>query len=307
MDAIFVENLVKSYASKDRMTLAVDHITFSVKKGEIFGFLGPNGAGKSTTINILSGTLSKDSGTVRILGKDPVIEHEYVRNRMNVASAYFGLTDVLTIQENLEIYSRLYGIKNRKERIAHVLSNFQLDHLIHKKTSTLSSGERTRLSLCKGFLNNPEVLLLDECTVGLDPSVAETTRSLIKQYNRKYKTTILFTSHYMYEVEELCSRIAFMNKGKIVTIDTASNLKQLIKKQTVEMTFVKKHPSLPAFFKSRDLTLLSCDDAHVIFELASEATLHELLHALYQKKFTIKDLQIHQPTLEDVFIKFSRP
>src|SRR3989338_1471038 len=225
MYAIEVKNLVKTFESKGKKFRAVNNVSFNVKKGEIFGLLGPNGAGKTTTLNILNGLLTKDSGTVKLLGYDLGDNWEYVRNKVNVATAYYSLSEVLTIAQNLKVYAKLYGVKNHATRIQDLLKTFELEDLANKKIVHLSSGERTRVALCKGFINNPEVLFLDECTVGLDPDIAEKTRMFIKDYQKQNATTIVFTSHYMYEVEELCRRIAFMDKGKLLKVDTADNFK----------------------------------------------------------------------------------
>src|SRR3989344_5117532 len=205
MDPIIVRNLKKTYRWKGRVTEALRGVSFSVKKGEIFGLLGPNGAGKSTTTHILSGVLTKDAGDVRILGG--AVSESAVRERMNVASAYFGMLDLLTVEENLRVAARLYRVQRPEDRIFELLQRFKIAHLAKAPFRSLSSGERTRVLLCKGPINIPEVLLLDECTVGLDPDIAELTRSIIADYQREHRTTILFTSHYMQEVEQLCNRI----------------------------------------------------------------------------------------------------
>ena len=185
MDYIEVYNLVKTFKEKGKEIIAVDGISFKVRKGEIFGLLGPNGAGKSTTINILTGLVEKDSGTVKILGFEPEKNWEFVKNNSNVATAYSWLSDVLTIRQNLRVYAKLYGVKNYEEKINELLRLFELDDIADRKIVRLSSGENTRVVLCKGLINNPKVLFLDECTVGLDPDIADKTRSTIKDYQQK--------------------------------------------------------------------------------------------------------------------------
>src|SRR3989338_8946404 len=172
MNYIDVSNLVKTFREKGRIIKAVDNISFSVRKGEIFGLLGPNGAGKSTTINILTGLLEKDSGTVRILGFEPERNWEFVKNNSNVATAYSWLSDVLSIRQNLRVYAKLYGVKNYEQKITELLELFELKDIADRKIIRLSSGENTRAVLCKGLINDPKVLFLDECTVGLDPDIA---------------------------------------------------------------------------------------------------------------------------------------
>jgi len=229
MAVIEVKNLKKSYGK----TKALRGISFEIKKGEIFGLLGPNGAGKSTTIDILIGLLAKDSGTVKILGKNP----DDVRQDFNVISSNAWLTGVLSVYENLKVYAMIYGVKNVDERINELLELFEIKNLRNRQYGSLSTGQLTRVHLCKGLINSPKVLLLDECTNGLDPYLAEKTRKVIK--NLKKSTTILFTSHNMFEVEQLCDRIAFINRGKLVWQGTAQKLKKIHRKRTLQDVFIK--------------------------------------------------------------------
>ena len=305
MDPISVINLVKTYNWKGRVTHALRGVTFSVKKGEIFGLLGPNGAGKSTTTHILAGILSRDSGKLEILGHDPEREPE-VKQRMNVASAYFSMSDLLTVEENLRIYAKLYGLRDAKAEINLLLKRFEMLPLRNAIFRSLSSGERTRALLCKGLLNTPEVLLLDECTVGLDPDVAQLTREIIASYQHEHGTAILFTSHYMQEVEQLCDRIAFLQEGKITFTDTAKALKKRINTQIVELELTKP-AALAAFFTDRGITVLSERANRYTLEVSTEDVgFYKALNALFQQGHKIKDLQIHPPTLEQVFIKIAR-
>ncbi|HLC66172.1 MAG TPA: ABC transporter ATP-binding protein [Candidatus Nanoarchaeia archaeon] len=304
MDPIIVRNLKKTYRWKGRVTEALRGVSFSVKKGEIFGLLGPNGAGKSTTTHILSGVLTKDAGDVRILGG--AVSESAVRERMNVASAYFGMLDLLTVEENLRVAARLYRVQRPEDRIFELLQRFKIAHLAKAPFRSLSSGERTRVLLCKGLINIPEVLLLDECTVGLDPDIAELTRSIIADYQREHRTTILFTSHYMQEVEQLCNRIAFLSEGKIILIDTAKALKKRINTQVVEIE-LQRPAELRKFFTERGITVLAVRGNRYTLELSTTGeNLYKSLNRLFQQGHKIRDLQIHPPTLEQVFIKIAR-
>ena len=305
-NAIEVRGLTKIYKSKGKIFKAVDNINFDIKKREIFGLLGPNGAGKTTTINMILGVLSKDKGSVKILGKDFDQNKEELKNIMNVASAYHSLTTALSIMENLIVYARLYGVKNPKKRINHLLEQFKLTHLKDKQVSFLSSGEKTRLALCKALLNKPRILLLDECTVGLDPDIAEKTREYIQKYCKENKTTMIFTSHYMYEVEELCNRIAFMSRGKIVKIDTAHNLKKKIKKQIIELKIIKKHPEIKSILEKKGINILSAKSNNIIFEIDAKHNISELISFILKKGIKIQDIHIKKPTLSDVFINIAR-
>lgn len=307
MNYIEVKNLVKTFKEKGTIITAVNNISFSVKKGEIFGLLGPNGAGKTTTINMLNGILEKDSGFIKILGFEPEKNWEFVKNNTNVATAYSWLSDVLTVRQNLRVYAKLYGVKNYEKRMEELLEVFELKNVADRKVIRLSSGENTRAVLCKGLINNPKVLFLDECTVGLDPDIAEKTRNLIKDYQNKNNCTILFTSHYMYEVEQLCNRIAFMLNGKIISIDTSSNLKKLIKKHTVELAVKRDINLLKEFLKTEGVDIIFVKDNAVIFEVTTENDkLYKVINKIFHKGFLLSHLHVKGPTLDDIFIKISR-
>ncbi|MBI5390458.1 ABC transporter ATP-binding protein [Candidatus Woesearchaeota archaeon] len=299
MGALSVTGLVKKYGD----FTALAGINLTVKKGEFFGLLGPNGAGKSTLINIIGGLLSYDAGTATAFG----LPLQEVKQRMNVVSAYADLHSILTVEQNLRVYAHIYGVKDREKKIADLLSMFELQHLKSKRSNHLSSGEKSRVMLCKGLLNDPELLLLDECTVGLDPDIAEKTRRILLAYQQRTGATILFTSHYMHEVEELCGRIAFLQQGKILKIGTASVLKQMIKRQIISIDFVKADPALLAFLREKGVIITHSEGNTISFELHEEdEKLYKLLNRLFQQGYKIKDLKITKSTLDDVFIKIAR-
>jgi len=296
--AVEVSNLKKSYGKFQ----ALKGISFKIRKGEIFGLLGPNGAGKSTAINILADLLTKDSGRIRILGKEP----RDVKEKMNVATAYSWMNGILKVHENLRIFARLYNIPNAEERIDYLIDLFGLTELRNKKAYTLSSGEATRLNICKGLINKPDVLLLDECTVGLDPEVAAKTRRIIKNLQKKESTTILFTSHIMHEVEQLCNRIAFLSHGKILKIGTTKSIKKLIDRQIVRIEFIPGRKPIEKILKKLDVDILYLKKNKVSIGVRQKKfKLHEMLHPILKAGIRIKDLHVRKPTLDDVFIKIA--
>lgn len=207
-----VKNLEKKFAD----VVAVDGISFTIYEGEITGLLGPNGAGKTTTIQMILDIITPTKGEITIFEKSLKAHREDVLSRINFSSPYVALPYNLTVRENLLTFARLYGIENIKDKIDQVTEFFAISDLLPKMTSTLSTGQLTRLNLTKALLNDPKLLLLDEPTASLDPDIADKTRKLLKRIQQEKGISILYTSHNMAEIEELCDRIIFMNKGKIV-------------------------------------------------------------------------------------------
>jgi len=217
---IKVKNLKKSFGS----VVAVDGLSFSVEKGSITGLLGPNGAGKTTTIQMLLDLVTPTSGEIEVFSKDLHKDREFVLSRMNFSSPYVSLPSNLKAWENLATFARLYGVKDVKGKINELADFFQIRDLLPRMTSTLSTGQLTRLNLTKSLLNDPELLLLDEPTSSLDPDIADRTIKLLKKIQKEKGVTILYTSHNMAEVEEICDRIIFIQKGKIKDEGTPEEL-----------------------------------------------------------------------------------
>lgn len=230
-DPLIVKDLKKTYIDKKGTVEALKGISFSVKQGEIFGLLGPNGAGKTTAINIITGLVSADSGSVQYFDQEWC---EDVQNRINATTAYSWLNGNLTVEQNLKVYALMYAVKNSDARITKLLKTFSIEDLRHRRVYDLSSGQSVRANLCKALINDPELLFLDEATAGLDPEIAADVRKEIKRLGK----TIVFTSHIMREVEELCDRVAFIKDGKIMVIDTPKNLKRKLNKNTLEEVFL---------------------------------------------------------------------
>ncbi|MCM8773726.1 MAG: ABC transporter ATP-binding protein, partial [Candidatus Omnitrophica bacterium] len=205
---------VKDISKRFNNILALDAISFTVSSDEILGLLGPNGAGKSTTINILLGLLEPNRGEFWVDGLSMHNNREEILQRMNFFADYAPLPGNLTVFQNLYIFSIVYGIRNKLEVIDTLLRQFDLEKYRNTKTGLLSSGEQTRLGLAKAMLNSPKLLLLDEPTASLDPSRAKEIRSVIKNFVRKNKCGVLWTSHNMYEVEEVCDRVIFLFRGR---------------------------------------------------------------------------------------------
>ena len=218
-----INNLVKKFGN----ITAVDNISFKIKEGEVTGLLGPNGAGKTTTILMLLDLIIPDSGTINIFGKDNRKNREEILGKVNFSSPYVSLPGNLKVVENLLTFARLYGVENPKEKIRELAEFFGITDFLDKLTLTLSTGQLTRLNLAKAFLNDPKLLLLDEPTASLDPDIADRARKLIKKLQKERNVTIIYTSHNMAEIEEMCDRVIFIRKGRIHDDGTPQ---QLIKK-----------------------------------------------------------------------------
>jgi len=229
-----VSELSKRYGG----TLAVDSISFEVERNEIVGLLGPNGAGKTTTINMVLGVLEPSSGTIRIRDIDLSKRRAQALQHTNFAAVYAPLPGNLTVSENLRIFGLIYGVTPLDARIEALLSEFDLKRFRNTKCGVLSSGEQTRVALAKAMLNSPELLLLDEPTASLDPSVALEIRDKIRQFASRGRTGVLWTSHNMYEVQEVCHRVLFLSHGKILLEGDPKTLPQEHGKESLEELFI---------------------------------------------------------------------
>lgn len=228
--------VVKNISKKYREVSAVEDVSFTVESGKIVGLLGPNGAGKTTIINIILGLVLPDRGRILIKGEDLRLRSKVLKD-VGFFASYAPLPGNLTVYENLYIFSLLYGFKD-KSRIEEIIDKFNLRKFTHTKSGLLSSGEQTRLGLAKSFLNNPKLLLLDEPTSSLDPSVAKETRLIIKNFVKENNCGVLWTSHNMHEVEEVCDRVIFLSKGKIFLEGDPRVLPSLYNKANLEELFI---------------------------------------------------------------------
>ena len=230
-----VINLSKSYNAKE----AVKDISFRINRNEIIGILGPNGCGKTTTIGMILGLLKPSQGKVLINGIEIENNRVDLLNKLNFISPYIELPKKLTVRQNLEVYGRLYDIKNLKGKIDYLCEKLRLNELINKITGELSSGQKNKVSLAKSIINDPTVLLLDEPTASLDPETGDFVRNFLEEYQKENQTSILLASHNMIEVERLCSSVLMMNNGSIIDKGSPEELIEKHGRKNMEEVFLK--------------------------------------------------------------------
>ncbi|RUA19551.1 MAG: ABC transporter ATP-binding protein [Alphaproteobacteria bacterium] len=234
-ETIIVDGLTKQFKN----ILAVNNISFKIGKGKIIGLLGPNGCGKSTTIGMMLGLIKPSSGTVIINGQNIEQNRTDLLEKMNFISPYVELPKKLTVEENLKVYGRLYGVKNLKDKISDLMEKLNLLDFKSRKTGELSSGQKNRVSLAKALINDPEILFLDEPTASLDPDVGDYIRGFIEDYASNKGATILLASHNMNEVERLCYEVMMMKNGEIIDKGKCDDLINKHGRKNLEEVFLK--------------------------------------------------------------------
>ncbi len=219
--------------------VALDRFSFKLKRGEVLGLLGANGAGKTTSMNMLLGLTTPTSGSIQAFGRDFFKNRVELLKRMNFSSAYTSLPGNLLVWQNLLVFAKIYGVPDHKKKITELLELFEISDLRKRVTGQLSAGESTRLNLCKALLNDPELLLLDEPTASLDPDIADKVRKTIRRVQSERQISILYTSHNMRDIEEVCDRVIFLHKGKVVTEGTTADIVAKSQQSSLEDVFIK--------------------------------------------------------------------
>jgi len=218
---------------------ALDAFSFQLHKGEVLGLLGANGAGKTTAMNMLLGLTTPTGGSIHAFGQDLAKHRIEILKRTNFSSAYTALPGNLLVWQNLLVFARIYGVPNAKQKINDLLELFEIADLSKRVTGQLSAGESTRVNLCKSLLNDPELLLLDEPTASLDPDIADKVRKTIRKVQAERQISILYTSHNMRDIEEVCDRVIFLHKGKVVTEGTPTEIVARSEQSSLEDVFIK--------------------------------------------------------------------
>jgi ABC-2 type transport system ATP-binding protein len=304
-DIIKVEGLTKVF---NHSLTAVDHISFSVKKGEIFGFLGPNGAGKTTTINMLITILKPTEGKATILGSDIANQSNEVRNSIGLVPQEYTADDDLTGYENILLCADLYGIPRSvsKKRAEELLQLVELTEFKDKKVQTYSGGMRRRLELAGGLINRPKVLFLDEPTLGLDVQTRAATWNYIKTLKKEFGMTLFMTTHYLEEADSLCDRIAIIDHGRIVVVGTPNELKDSLGGDIVTLSVEKEG----------DITGLIAGVAHVkevkkengsytIKAESAEVAAPLIIETLRKASHVVTRLSLTKPTLNEVYLQYT--
>ena len=303
--AISVRDLNKIYGvgSKNEK-VALNNISLQVKKGSIFGLLGPNGAGKSTFINILADLVRKTSGHIEIFGMSHHENLKDVKKLMGIVPQELNIDPFFTPYELLEIQAGLFGVPKKNRRTNEILKLLALEDKSHAYARTLSGGMRRRLLIAKAMVHDPEILILDEPTAGVDVELRANLWTNINKLNNEGKT-IIITTHYLHEAEELCNEIAIIDNGNLITKDTTSNIKSLIDRKQIIISLDSKNFNLDPIM-GLDLECEINSDYLIINYKPSEISFNKILDALQLSNIKVKDLTINETKLEDVFLKLTK-
>ncbi len=296
---IRIHNLTKRY---EKLT-AVDNLSLNIEQSEVFGLLGPNGAGKTTVIHMLATLLKPTSGSATVNGFDILKEPEKVRSSIGIVFQVPSSDDLLTGYENLKIHAMLYGVDPdiREKRISDALELVGLTERKDDQVKKYSGGMRRRLEIARGLIHNPTVLFLDEPTLGLDPSSRETMWKYIQQLVKKEKLTIILTTHYMEEADILCNRIGIIDKGKIIALDTPTNLKSMLNGDIVKLKLKRQDFDISILQNLECVKKIDSLDGYVILSVDdAKKNIPEIL-----KHVDVESVESSSPTLNDVFLKLT--
>jgi len=304
LEIIKTQNLTKKF---NKFT-AVDDVSFSVEKGEVFGFLGPNGAGKTTTIKMLTTLLNPSNGTATIAGFDIKKQRNQVRQNIGIVFQEPALDTELTGEENLEYHARMYGIKKekRKQRIDEVLDLVDLTEKRKVMVKNYSGGMKRRLEIARGLMHYPTVLFLDEPTLGLDAQTRRAIWNYVKKMNKEENTTIFLTTHYMDEADFLCNRVGIIDKGKILVIDKINSLKNSIGKDLITLSCIDLNKLIKVLEKQNWVSNIKKHEKNITFGVEKGDEKIPIIIELAQKhNIKIKSISVRKPTLDDVFLSYT--
>lgn len=303
MKAIKAEGLTKNFGN----LVAVDKVSLEIEEGELFGMLGPNGAGKTTLAKMLSTLLKPTSGYAEVWGNDVTLKQDEVRRCIGVVFQDPSVDDKLTGKENLDFHARMYGMRKelREKRIAEVLDLVDLTEKADIQLEAYSGGMQRRLEIARGLMHRPKVLFLDEPTLGLDVQTRRNIWDYIKTLNRKEGVTVFLMTHYMEEADYLCGRIAIIDRGKIIALDTPQNLKRLVGADVITIEADSDH--LGDLLQNLDwVEWIKEEDGVMNLGVKNgKARIPEIVMVAHEATITVKAISLHEPNLEDVFLKFT--
>ena len=304
--AISVKNLNKIYGKNSLSEkVALDNISLNIPKGSIFGLLGPNGAGKSTFINILADLVKKTSGEINVLGVDHEKDLKKVKSSMGIVPQELNIDPFFTPYELREIQAGLYGVQKKNRKTIQILEMLALSDKSQAYARTLSGGMRRRLLIAKAMVHDPEILILDEPTAGVDVELRSNLWDSIHLLNSKGKTIIL-TTHYLHEAEELCDTIAIIDKGKLVACDTKENVKSFINNKKITISYKPKNNFNISELKKMNLNIEYNENRIVINYIPNEIDFDKILQKIQKLEIEVIDMNIKESNLEDVFLKLTK-
>lgn len=305
-EVIVAEGLTRVF---NKSLVAVDHVDFGVRKGEIFGFLGPNGAGKTTTINMLITVLKPTEGDATVCGFDIKKEASDVRNCIGVVPQEYTADEDLTGLENILLCADLYGIPRKvsKQRANELVELVELSKFKDKKVETYSGGMRRRLELACGLINRPEVLFLDEPTLGLDVQTRRATWGYIKRLKEEFGMTLFMTTHYLEEADSLCDRVAIIDQGKIIALDTPDALKESLGGDIMTLAIEQKEADVTSLIETtpRVKEVKKQDNIYRVKVENGEETAPQILRLLMAKGYKVVNLSLTKPTLDEVYLEYT--
>jgi len=304
--AISVKNLTKIYnAGSYNEILALDNVSLDIAAGSIFGLLGPNGAGKSTFINILADLVRKSAGDINILGTNHATNLKKVKSLMGIVPQELNIDPFFTPFELLEIHAGLYGVPKKERRTMEILGMLTLEDKAHVYARTLSGGMRRRLLIAKAMVHDPAILILDEPTAGVDVELRTNLWKNIEKLNSKGKT-IIITTHYLHEAEELCNEIAIIDEGKLIAHDHTSKIKSIIDNREIKIIHNNQNNLDLSSLRNLNIDLKPNGQTLEINYKPSEIRFNDLLKAINESKIDIQDISIKETKLEDVFLKLTQ-
>ena len=305
--ALSVENLSKVYSGDKKNSPkinALSNISFEVKQGEIFGLLGPNGAGKTTFLSILAGTVIKTSGKINVWGFDLDKNPRQVRASIGIVPQEVNLDAFFSPKKLLDLQAGLYGIRNSEKITETILKLVSLDKEAESYSRNLSGGMKRRLLIAKAMVHQPPILVLDEPTAGVDVELRKNLWSNVKELN-KIGVTIILTTHYLFEAQEMCERIAIINKGNLVALDTTKKLLDRIKTKKILFKLKKFNTELKLFLPNMNFYIISDSEISVHYE-KENVDFEKIIYYLKENGLKILDISIHEGDLEDVFLKLTK-